>query len=72
MTMQELAAEYRRSCALLQERIRLLQQAAADAADPTEQLLLERLSHHTRNRTVIIITHREATADLCDQVVNIE
>jgi ATP-binding cassette subfamily C protein LapB len=38
----------------------------------TESLLLQRLAEYARSRTMIIITHREATAELCDGVVSIE
>ncbi len=58
---------------LLRERSVLILDEPTAALDPTtEKMLLERLSRHTRNRTVIVITHREATAELCDEVVNIE
>ena len=58
---------------LLRERSVILLDEPTAALDPaTECELLKRLAEYARSRTMIIITHREATADLCDGVVNIE
>ena len=58
---------------LLRERSVIILDEPTAALDPaTEKLLLQRLAQYADRRTMIIITHREATADLCDGVVNIE
>ena len=58
---------------LLRERSVILLDEPTAALDPaTERELLKRLAEYARSRTMIIITHREATADLCDGGVNIE
>ena len=58
---------------LLRERSVILLDEPTAALDPaTERELLKRLAEYAHSRTMIIITHREATADLCDGVVNIE
>lgn len=58
---------------LLRERSVILLDEPTAALDPaTECELLKRLAEYAHSRTMIIITHREATADLCDGVVNIE
>ena len=49
-----------------------LDEPTASLDPATEKLLLKRLAQYADRRTMIIITHREATADLCDGVVNIE
>ena len=61
------------ACGLLRERSVIILDEPTAALDPaTEKLLLQRLAQYADRRTMIIITHREATADLCDGVVNIE
>lgn len=58
---------------LLRERSVIILDEPTAALDPaTERELLKRLAEYAHSRTMIIITHREATADLCDGVVNIE
>jgi ABC-type multidrug transport system fused ATPase/permease subunit len=58
---------------LLRERSVIILDEPTASLDPaTEKLLLKRLAQYADRRTMIIITHREATADLCDGVVNIE
>ena len=57
---------------LLRERSVIILDEPTAALDPaTEKLLLQRLAQYADRRTMIIITHREATADLCDGVVEI-
>ena len=57
---------------LLRERSVILLDEPTAALDPaTERELLKRLAEYAHSRTMIIITHREATADLCDGVVEI-
>ena len=58
---------------LLRNRSVIILDEPTAALDPeTERVLLQRLAQYARSRTMIIITHREATAELCDGVVNIE
>lgn len=58
---------------LLRERSVIIMDEPTAALDPeTERELLQRLAHYARSRTMILITHREATADLCDGVANIK
>lgn len=58
---------------LLRERSVVILDEPTAALDPeTEKQLLQRLVAYARHRTMIIITHREATAELCDGVVDIE
>lgn len=57
---------------LLRERSVIIMDEPTAALDPeTERELLQRLAHYARSRTMILITHREATADLCDGEVNL-
>ncbi len=57
---------------LLRERsVIILDEPTASLDCDTEQLLLQRLAEYAHSRTMIIITHREATAGLCDGVVKI-
>ncbi len=57
---------------LLRERsVIILDEPTAALDIDTEQQLLQRLAQYAKHRTMIIITHREATADLCDGVVEI-
>ncbi len=44
--------------------------SALDGA--TEQLLLERLMEYAKNRTMIIVTHRERTSEICRSVLKLE
>lgn len=58
---------------LLRERSVIIMDEPTAALDPeTERELLQRLAHYAHSRTMILITHREATADLCDGVANIK
>lgn len=58
---------------LLRERsVIIMDEPTAALDNVTESLLLQRLAEYARSRTMIIITHREATAELCDGVVSIE
>ena len=43
--------------------------SSLDAA--TEQLLLQRLSHSLKGKTLLVITHQESTACLCQSVIRI-
>ncbi len=43
--------------------------SALDGA--TEKLLLERLMEYAKNRTMIMVTHRECTSDVCNSVVKL-
>ncbi len=57
---------------LLRERSVIIMDEPTAALDPeTERELLQRLAHYAHSRTMILITHREATADLCDRIVNL-
>lgn len=58
---------------LLRERSLLVLDEPTAALDPqTERELLNNLAEYVRQRTMIIVTHREATAELCDRVVHIK
>ena len=58
---------------LLRERNLLILDEPTAALDPqTEQQLMANLAEYARQRTMIIVTHREATAELCDGVVYIK
>jgi ABC-type bacteriocin/lantibiotic exporter with double-glycine peptidase domain len=58
---------------LLRERSLLVLDEPTAALDPqTERELLNNLAEYVRQRTMIIVTHREATAELCDSVVHIK
>ncbi|MFR9603772.1 MAG: ABC transporter ATP-binding protein [Rikenellaceae bacterium] len=43
--------------------------SALDSA--TERLLLERLTEYAKNRTMIMVTHRERTSEICSSVVKL-
>lgn len=51
--------------------ILLLDEPTSSLDGETERLLLSRLSEQVRNRTVILVTHRETTSELCDSTVRI-
>lgn len=50
-------------------RILLLDEPTSALDEKTEKTLLERLSEQVRNKTLILITHREMIARLCNSVV---
>lgn len=52
--------------------ILLLDEPTSALDDETEQILLNRLSHAAQEKTLILITHRESTAQLCSQRVTIK
>lgn len=49
----------------------LLDEPTASLDPQTEEILLKRLSEAAEGRTMIIVTHREVTAALCDEIVRI-
>ena len=49
----------------------LLDEPTASLDPQTEETLLRRLSDSAAGRTLILVTHREATASLCDEVVRL-
>ena len=50
-------------------RILLLDEPTSALDEKTEKILLERLSEQVRNKTLILITHREMIAQLCSSMV---
>jgi ABC-type multidrug transport system fused ATPase/permease subunit len=51
--------------------ILVLDEATSALDAPTEQQLIERLSTHYADKTMILITHHAALADVCDAVVRL-
>ncbi len=49
----------------------LLDEPTSALDNTTEQLLLERLTAYAKNRTLIMVTHRERTSDICSSVVKL-
>lgn len=49
----------------------LLDEPTASLDPQTEEVLLRRLSESVAGRTLILVTHREAAASLCDKVVRL-
>lgn len=49
----------------------LLDEPTASLDPQTEETLLRRLSESSAGRTLILVTHREAAASLCDEVVRL-
>lgn len=49
----------------------LLDEPTASLDPQTEEILLRRLSDSAAGRTLILVTHREAAASLCDEVVRL-
>ena len=49
----------------------LLDEPTASLDPQTEETLLRRLSDSAAGRTLILVTHREAAASLCDEVVRL-
>ena len=47
----------------------LLDEPTASLDTQTEEILLKRLSEHLAGRTLILVTHREAAAALCDETL---
>ncbi|AAO75179.1 ATP-binding cassette domain-containing protein [Bacteroides xylanisolvens] len=47
----------------------LLDEPTSSLDSDTERTLLERLSHTIQGKTLIIITHQEQTARLCNAVI---
>lgn len=56
---------------LRDSRLVILDEPTAALDNQTEQLLLERLRGYARERTLIIVTHRESTVALCDTVLKL-
>ncbi|MCS3379660.1 ATP-binding cassette domain-containing protein [Bacteroides xylanisolvens] len=52
-------------------RVLLLDEPTSSLDGETERLLLERLSGQVRDRTVILVTHRETAAALCGSSVHV-
>ena len=52
-------------------RVLLLDEPTSSLDGETERLLLERLSGQVRDRTVILVTHRETAAALCGSAVHV-
>lgn len=52
-------------------RVLLLDEPTSSLDGETERLLLSRLSGQVRDRTVILVTHRETAAALCGSSVHI-
>ena len=50
----------------------LLDEPTSSLDSETEKLLLQRLSHCLQGKTLILITHREAIAGLCQSAVRLE
>ena len=58
--------------ALLRDgRVIIMDEPTAALDRATEELLLSRLAEYAHNRTMIIVTHHSAAAELCDEIVNI-
>lgn len=51
--------------------VMLLDEISASLDEPTEMLLMERLTATRRTHTVILVTHRPRTARFCDQILHI-
>lgn len=50
----------------------LLDEPTSALDNETERLLLQRLSERLKGRTLLLITHREAVAGLCTEIVRLE
>ncbi len=51
--------------------VMLLDEPTSALDTATERLLLERLMEYAKNRTVIMVTHRERTSEICSSVVKL-
>lgn len=51
--------------------ILLLDEPTSALDAETEQILLERLQNRARNKTLLIVTHKEATAHLCTSILHL-
>ncbi len=49
----------------------LLDEPTSALDSTTEQLLLERLTKYAENRTMIMVTHREHTSEICSSVIRL-
>ncbi|TCC24809.1 thiol reductant ABC exporter subunit CydD [Kribbella speibonae] len=59
--------------AILRDAPLLLLDEPTESVDPaTEQALLESLPHAFAGRTVVLVTHRPALLELCDQVIRLD
>lgn len=52
--------------------ILLLDEPTSSLDKETEQVLLQRLLGQVRNKTLILVTHREAVAGLCTEIIHIK
>ncbi len=52
--------------------VMLLDEPTSALDSATEALLIERLSKYAENRTMIMVTHRQTAAGLCDSVVKLD
>lgn len=50
----------------------LLDEPTSSLDSDTERILLERLSHAIKDKTLIVITHQEQTARLCNVVIRMK
>ncbi len=51
--------------------VMLLDEPTSALDGATEKLLLERLTEYAKNRTMIMVTHRERTSEICGSVVKL-
>ncbi len=52
--------------------VMLLDEPTSALDGATERLLLERLTEYAKNRTMIMVTHRERTSEICGSVVKLK